>query len=351
MTSFRAPAPRAASLAGGRAPAAALSVLLLAAAGVLSVGTAKSTAPAPPPPSTQPPPTVAAPDAGARPAPLPPPTATLRASLAWGRDPTVGGVGSTVGLPALPAQARHLPDGLYHGYLYTAPGARECGDSLPEGVYHRCSVDRGHLLGCGTVALRARSTAYCQGGQYLTCRLDGTGRLARCGAAYSGWTVTEKRGALRRCCIHSGKIKYCTNDADYVCTPSDRRRATPPPLPPRPLPPARTTPPGGYDEPVVNRPVYRPPVRRRGSYQRCDIFNGRVSFCRGWYHGQAVVYKDGAYRSCRVFNGQVSFCGSWYQGEAVAFRDGAYRSCRIFNGQISNCGTWYKGEACVYREE
>lgn len=328
---------------------AALGALSLMAAGALSVGTSKKPGPStpPPPPSgqTSTPAPRATPDTGPGEATPDLPVA----SLLRGRDPGVGGTGSTAGLPALPTQQRALPDGLFHGYVYTTPGARECTESLPKGVFVRCSIDRGRLLGCGDAVFRSRSTVVCQGGQYLTCRVDAAGRLQRCGAAYSGWTVTEKRGSLRRCCVRDGKIKYCTNDEDYLCTTADRRRVTPPP----PRHPATVPAPlyGHRDPGLSPHPPQSPPPPRRGSFQRCSIFNGQVSFCRGWYHGYAVVYHDGAYRRCRIFNGQISSCGSWYQGHAVAFRDGALRSCRIFNGQISHCGTWFKGEAAVFRPE
>lgn len=85
-------------------------------------------------------------------------------------------------------------------------------------------------------------------------------------------------------------------------------------------------------------------------YRTCDIFNGQVTSCGGWYRGEAVLYHDGAYRTCDVFNGRVSHCGSWYRGEAPVYQDGAYRLCDIFNGQISHCGSWYRGPAVVARD-
>jgi hypothetical protein len=220
-------------------------------------------------------------------------------------------------------------------------------------------VDRGKLLGRGSTVFRGTAAVVCKDEVFRSCLVAAAGHLSGCGAAYSGWTVTERRGSLRRCCVREGKVKYCTNDADYVCTTADQRRMAPRPLPPRyggAGPGAGPSADPGYADPVP-RPYSThgtPPVRthpRRGSFKSCSIFNGQVSFCRGWYHGQAVVFRDGAYRSCRIFNGQVSFCGSWYQGEAVVFRNGAYRSCRIFNGQVSSCSTWYRGEAAVYRED
>lgn len=329
---------------------AALVALVLMTAGALSLGTSKSAGPASPPPPAAGQTQTPTPDTTPDTAPAKAPDGLPVASFPFGRDPGVGGLGLTQGLPALPPQQRTLPDGLFHGYLYAATGARECGASLPEGVYHRCAVDRGRILGCGPTVLRTSGTVYCRGELYLSCRVDASGHLRHCDAPYNGWTVTEKRGALRRCCIREGKIKYCTNDVDYLCTTSDRRRTAPHPLPPAP-PIGQPAPPLGADAPVVVRPLPPRPPTRRGSWQRCSIFNGQVSFCRGWYHGQSVVFRDGAYRSCRIFNGQVSFCGSWFQGHAVAFRDGAFRSCQIFNGQISHCGTWYRGEAAVFRPE
>lgn len=350
----RRAAPPPATTSAPQALRALMIACSLATAGGLSLGTSKSTAPAAPP---QDPPgqasaaaPVLAPGGSPHVAQGDAPGDLPKASLPRGQDPGVGGGGSTQGIPALPVQQRALPDGLFHGYLHTTPGARECSATLPTGSYLRCAVDRGRLLGCGSTVFRGGATVVCQGGVHRICLMSAAGHLRSCGAAYSGWTVTERRGALRRCCVHQGAVKYCTNDADYLCTDADRRRVAPQPLP-QPLPTAQPAPPLGSDEPVVRRPLPQRTLPRRGSFQRCSIFNGQVSFCRGWYHGQAVVLRDGAYRSCRVFNGQVSFCGSWYQGEAVAFRDGAYRSCRIFNGQISNCGTWYRGEAAVYRTE
>ena len=83
------------------------------------------------------------------------------------------------------------------------------------------------------------------------------------------------------------------------------------------------------------------------SYQECDIFNGQVSFCRGWYQGKAVVLRDGSYQECDIFNGQISICHGWYQGEAEVLQDGSYQSCDVFNGQVSFCRGWYKGKAVV----
>lgn len=313
----------------------------LAVAGLLSVGTSKKPAPATPPP---PPPGPSTSGAGGS---VPAKRSAISDVTPSGRgtDPSVGQRGPGPGLARLPPGARALPDGVFHGYLFATPGARECGEEMPSGAYHLCSVDRGRVLGCGSVPMRRGVTVFCQGGSYLTCQMGQDGRMQSCGSAYSGWTVTLRRGTLRRCCIHDGKVKYCTNDTDYICTAADRRPARP-----RPLPRTRPAPLGSPVEHVAPHPVAPHPKPRRGSWERCEIFNGQVSHCRGWYHGQAVVFNDGAYRSCRIFNGQISNCGSWYQGEAVAFRDRAFRLCRIFNGQISHCGSWYRGEAAVFRE-
>ena len=37
--------------------------------------------------------------------------------------------------------------GVFHGYLFTAPGARRCGPRYPTGQYVRCAIDRGRLRG------------------------------------------------------------------------------------------------------------------------------------------------------------------------------------------------------------
>jgi hypothetical protein len=89
------------------------------------------------------------------------------------------------------------------------------------------------------------------------------------------------------------------------------------------------------------------PTAASASYQECDVFNGQVSFCHGWYQGKAVALEDGSYQECDIFNGQISFCHGWYQGKAVALKDGSYQECDIFNGQISFCHGWYQGKAVI----
>ena len=61
-----------------------------------------------------------------------------------------------------------------------------------------------------------------------------------------------------------------------------------------------------------------------------------------------VVLKDGAYRECQITNGQVFSCSGWFQGKTVAMKDGAYHLCDITNGQVFSCdGSWYQGKAVV----
>jgi hypothetical protein len=141
----------------------------------------------------------------------------------------------TAGAPPLPARPgarpaprltpiRHvLPDGVFHGYLYTTPGARKCRPTLPTGRCVRCAIHRGRSKGCGDTVFRNRPTILCLQGVYRQCQVGGDGTVKRCGGVYSGWTITHRRGVLRRCCIRQGKVKYCTNAADYVCTPAERR--------------------------------------------------------------------------------------------------------------------------------
>ena len=329
---------------GGRQ--AVLAILFVAAL-VLSFGstTKKPSTPQPAEPGTT---SAAAGASGAPPASAAPPRTTAPGNQPPAAKGSAGGaggpaVGAVRHAPRLTRLRVELPDGVFHGYLYTTPGARHCSRQLPTGRYVRCAIDRGHLRGCGTALFRNRSTVFCKDDVYRLCRVGADGRLKTCGGVFSGWTITQRRGSLRRCCIRKGHVKYCTNDPTYVCTAADRRRTA------RAYYTTRSYTYRRSPAPLPRRPVRTVRRVRRGSYQKCRIFNGRVSSCFGWYHGYAVVFHNGAYRRCRIFNGQISSCGSWYQGKAVAYRNNAWRLCTIFNGQISHCGTWYRGRAAVWR--
>lgn len=83
------------------------------------------------------------------------------------------------------------------------------------------------------------------------------------------------------------------------------------------------------------------------TFRQCDIFNGQVKSCGGWFQGEAVIEHDGKLRECKLFNGQVKTCGAPYNGDAVVFESNAYRECRITNGRVMSCGGWYTGKAVL----
>lgn len=83
------------------------------------------------------------------------------------------------------------------------------------------------------------------------------------------------------------------------------------------------------------------------AFRSCDIFNGQVKTCGGWFQGEAVIEHDSKLRECKLFNGQVKTCGAPYNGKAVVFEDNAYRECRITNGRVMSCGGWYTGKAVL----
>ena len=59
-----------------------------------------------------------------------------------------------------------------------------------------------------------------------------------------------------------------------------------------------------------------------GKYEKCEIFNGEVTNCTGWYTGShvAVSRQSGKYEKCEVFNGEVTNCTGWYTGKHVVQR-------------------------------
>jgi hypothetical protein len=83
------------------------------------------------------------------------------------------------------------------------------------------------------------------------------------------------------------------------------------------------------------------------TFRQCDIFNGQVKTCGGWFQGETVLEHDGKLRECKVFNGRVKTCGAPHNGKAVVFDDDAYRECRITNGRVMSCGGRYTGRAVL----
>ena len=86
-----------------------------------------------------------------------------------------------------------------------------------------------------------------------------------------------------------------------------------------------------------------------GSWETCDVVNGQIFSCKGWFNGTTVAYKDGSWQSCDIVNGQIFSCKGWFNGTAVAYKDGSYQSCDIVNGQIFSCKGWFNGTTVAYK--
>ena len=90
-----------------------------------------------------------------------------------------------------------------------------------------------------------------------------------------------------------------------------------------------------------------------GKYETCDIVNGDVFSCSGWYQGKAVVInpRSGKYETCDIVNGDVFSCSGWYQGKAAVInpRSGKYEQCDIVNGDVFSCSGWYQGSTPARR--
>ena len=55
-----------------------------------------------------------------------------------------------------------------------------------------------------------------------------------------------------------------------------------------------------------------------GKYETCDIINGEVTYCHGWFSGKSVVKNNGRYETCDIINGEVTYCHGWFSGKSVA---------------------------------
>lgn len=315
-------------------------------AGFLAIGSAKMGGGSesrpqqpPPPPPAQPPPGTVPPGAAA-PAQPPPSEAPPAAKS----PPPVVAARRPLRAPWVPRIYGTLPGGISHGYYWLLGGTGQCATRIPTTPFRECSINRGRFIGCGARVARQKELPVCVRGLSRRCRTGGDGRVATCGGLFNGWSTTYHRGLFRACCFRGGRLIACTNSDTYICTYKDRERLAARRR--REIERRRRELARRLE--VRRRPTYRS-SSSRGAYYNCDIFNGRVGHCRGWYHGHAVVYHNGSYQRCRIFNGQVSFCSGWYKGTAPVLRGSVWETCDIFNGRVGHCRGWYRGQAAVWK--